>query len=222
MLVSIAGGRMRLVLRSPVRARRRVVAAGVVVAVGLVVGGCTGEEPTEPDPSTSTVEAEPEPTEEPEPTPTETGPAKPERPAAMEKDDAEGAAAAAMYFMELVPRSLQSQDSSELKMMSHESCGFCDSTLENIEWLVDNDGTYAGGELEIEIDDPNRYVRDEATGIFPFDATINQERIEVADGDSHEVSTVEKKTWEARIEVGRQDGDWVIVEVASPDEADAG
>lgn len=206
------------------RARRRVARPAVVLALGvvgglgasLVLAGCTGEEPVAPEPSTSSVETEP--AETAEPSPTETGPPAPERPAAMERDDAEGAAAAAEFFMALIPIALAEQDASAVQAMSHETCGFCESNIDDVEWLIANDGSYSGGSLDVEIPDPRQYQRDEATGIFPLDATIRQGAIRVVDGDGEVVGDVEPTTWNARIEVGRTNGHWVIVEVATTGE----
>src|SRR6478609_144939 len=118
-----AGG---LVRRSRVlsRARRRSLAVGAVVAVGWVVAGCTGG--GDPGPSPSVEEpVVPSPSGTPEPSPTETGPVKPERPAAMERDDAEGAAAAAEYFLELYPYVMTTGDTTEWDAMAHEECESC-------------------------------------------------------------------------------------------------
>ncbi|MBD5788233.1 hypothetical protein IF650_18900 [Cellulosimicrobium terreum] len=217
MLVSIAGGRMRLVLRSPVRARRRVAAAGVVVAVGLVVGGCTGEEPAEPDLTTSTVEAEPEPTEEPEPTPTETGPAMPERPAAMEKDDAEGAAAAAEYFLELYSYVMTTGDTSEWEVLSLDSCTFCQGAIEQAGQIAQREDVFEGGGAVANVDDPGFYSRDEATGIFPLDVHVVQEPMSIRSEDGEELFAQKRTDDIYRAELGLSDGEWVVVEISLRD-----
>ncbi len=48
----------------------------------------------------------------------------------MEREDAEGAAAAAEYFIELYPYVMATGDTEEFEAMSHRACGFCDDALE--------------------------------------------------------------------------------------------
>ncbi len=186
---------------------------GAVVALGWVVAGCTGGGDPGPSPSVE----EPvvtSPSETPEPTPTETGPVKPERPAAMERDDAEGAAAAAEYFASLYGYTLTTLDSTEWEALAHDSCGFCSETLEQVNWLRESGGTHAGGELSLEIDDPGKYVRDAQTGIWPLDGVVKQSAFTVVDGTGDEIASEPAGSREVRVEVGRHDGQWVIVELA--------
>ncbi|HLS14410.1 MAG TPA: DUF6318 family protein [Beutenbergiaceae bacterium] len=114
---------------------------GLVLAV-LVLAGCTGqqEEPV-PEPSNGPdgqvttpagdgqgpdgpdgpgTEPEGEPQE-----PEEDYPA-PERPAAMENNDIDGAEAAATYFLELVQYGYATGDTAELTDMSADDCSFCE------------------------------------------------------------------------------------------------
>jgi hypothetical protein len=131
------------------RARRRSLALGVVVAVGVVVAGCTGG--GEPVPSPSAEESvEPSPTETPEPEPTETGPVKPERPAAMDRTDGEGAAAAAEYFLDLYPYVMATGDTTEWDAMTwDETCGFCTGVRADAVEVATNGEAFTGGELTL-------------------------------------------------------------------------
>ncbi|WP_435737369.1 DUF6318 family protein [Cellulosimicrobium sp. PMB13] len=204
---------MRLVSGSSSRARRRVLGLGAVVTVGLVVGGCTAEEPVEPEPSTNTAES-PEVTEEPEPTPTETGPVKPERPAAMEQEDAEGAAAAAEYFIELYDYVMTTGDTTEWRAMSLESCTFCQGSIEQANQISSRSDVFEGGDAVVTVDDPTFYARDEATGIYSLDARVIQEPIAIRSAKGEELFAQERTDDLYRAEVGRRNGEWVVVEIS--------
>jgi hypothetical protein len=132
----------------------------------------------------------------------------------MDTDDAEGAAAAAEYYVELSGYALAAVDDSDLKAMSHSTCGYCAGTLEKIAWLKSSGGFYSGGQIDVEVDDPGKYVRDEQTGIYPLDATVTQEALTVVDGGGVEVASDSAYSETVRVEVGRNDGNWVIVEIA--------
>lgn len=200
------------------RARRRSLAVGAVVAVGWVVTGCTGG--GDPGPSPSVDEpVVPTPSESPEPSPTETGPVKPERPAAMERDGAEGAAAAAEYFLELYPYVMATGDTTEWEAMSHAECGYCFGSLENAHWLVETRSAFTGGTTTTEL--LHSYSRDEGTGIYPVDLRSTQEAILVVDEAGEIVEQVDKDVLDARVEVGRNAGAWVIIEVVPLSEVGA-
>ncbi|UKJ65025.1 hypothetical protein H1Q78_06635 [Cellulosimicrobium cellulans] len=161
----------------------------------------------------------PTPSETPEPTPTETGPAKPERPAAMDRDDAEGAAAAAEYFLELYPYVMATGDTVEWEAMSHAECGYCSGSLENANWLVETQSVFTGGATTTEV--LHNYSRDEATGIYPVDLRSTQESILVVDEAGETVEQVDEDVLDVRVEVGRNAGIWVIVEVVPLSEVGA-
>ncbi|WP_255181378.1 DUF6318 family protein [Cellulosimicrobium cellulans] len=137
-------------LRSRRSARRRALALGVVVTAGCLVAACTGGGDPAPSPPVET-SAEPSVTEVPEPEPTTTGPPKPERPAAMERDDAEGAAAAAEYFLELYPYVMSTGDTAEWDAMTWaETCGFCTGVKENALEIKSAGDSYVGSETTVE------------------------------------------------------------------------
>ncbi len=195
------------------RARRRSLVVGVVVAVGCVVAGCTGGSGPGPSPSVDEpVVPSPSESESPEPTPAETGPVKPERPAAMDRDDAEGAAAAAKYFLELYPLVMTTGDTAEWQAMSHTECGYCADALASAAWLSENTATFSGGETAVEV--LQTYGRDSESGIYPLDVRSAQDTIVVTGQDGAVVDEVPRSDSEFRVEVGRNDGSWVIVEVA--------
>ena len=200
-------------LRSRSNARRRTLALGVVVTAGCLVAGCTGGGEPAPSPPVET-SAEPSVTEVPEPEPTTTGPPKPERPAAMERDDAEGAAAAAEYFLSLYGYVLATGDTAEWDSLSHAECGFCADTSAQASWLRENDGKHSGGEMSLQIKDAGKYARDAATGIWPLDGAATQSAFSVTDASGEEIASGPATSRSVRAEVGRNENEWVIVEIA--------
>ncbi len=65
----------------------------------------------------------------------------------MERDDVEGAKAAAQYFLSLYPYAYNTGDLTEWKAMSHPECVFCASVIENVEALHAQGGYQTGGEI---------------------------------------------------------------------------
>lgn len=199
------------------RARRRSLAVGAVVALGWVVAGCTGGG----DPGPSPTVEEPvvaSPSETPEPTPTETGPVKPERPAAMERDDAEGAAAAAEYFLELYPYVMATGDTTEWEAMSHPTCQSCADFVAQARTIKQRGDRFAGGGVEATVERPELYARDEATGIFPLDVTLNQAEFAILSPEGEEIHAGEDQSVVRRVEMGRNDKAWVVVAIAELDQ----
>jgi len=194
-----------------------VLALGVVGGLGgsLVLAGCTGEEPVAPEPSTSSVETEP--AETAEPSPTETGPPAPERPAAMERDDAEGAAAAAVYFIELYDYVMTTGDTAEWEAMSHDRCEFCAEAVQQAETIKARADVFAGGAIDAALAEV--FLRDEATGIFPLDVHVEQDPISIEDSSGASLYTSEAISKLYRVEMGLQQGKWVVVEIAPSPEA---
>lgn len=195
-----------------VGARRRVIAVGVVVAVGWVVAGCTGGDDPGPSPS-SEEPVSPSPSETPEPEPTQTGPAKPERPAAMDRDDAEGAAAAAEYFLELYPYVMTTGDTAEWEAMSLPECEACVGFIDQARMIAERGDTFTGGETDATVEDPGRYVRDEATGIMPLDVAYTQAEMLIVDSAGAELFSSPGATEDRRMELGLREGSWVVLTI---------
>ncbi|MFF2267186.1 DUF6318 family protein [Cellulosimicrobium cellulans] len=113
------------------------------------------------------------PSETPEPTPTETGPAKPERPAAMERDDAEGAAAAAEYFLSLYGYVLATGDTAEWDAMTWaETCEFCANVRSDAQEIAKAGDTYEGAEITVSAVSPGEF--DTFVGAYPVAAEFRQ------------------------------------------------
>ncbi|MFD2793986.1 DUF6318 family protein [Promicromonospora vindobonensis] len=183
--------------------------AGLVVAAGLALSACTGSTPeADADASPSGERASASPSA----SPSSSGPVKPERPDAMKRKDAKGAAAAAEYFIELYPYVMATGDTEEFEAMSHRACDYCRGTLENAAWLQKTRGSFEGGLTDAVL--AKTYQRDELTGVTPFDFMTSQAEIWIRDEKRNQIDHVSTTEFEARVEVGRHDGAWVIVEVA--------
>ena len=139
---------------------RRLVAGCAVI--GVLAAGCSdaegdppGAEPsaTEQSPTTS---ATPEKTASPGPGPTPWP--EPTRPAAMERDDIEGAKAAAEYFLELFTYAQVTGDLDAWNQISHPDCVFCSSVADRVN-AVHNSGGYLDGPVldvtKVDAETPN-------------------------------------------------------------------
>lgn len=124
----------------------------LVLLAGLVTAACAGPEPDDPAPEpteTATAVDTPTPAES-EPAPGPTPWPEPVRPEAMDRDDAEGAQAAAEYFMALYGYIFATGDLSEWSEMSYEDCVFCAGAAERVAELHDDGGYAVGGEFTID------------------------------------------------------------------------
>jgi hypothetical protein len=184
--------------------------AGLVVAVGLALSGCTG---STPDPDVSAVPTgDPTPAVSASASPTPSVPAKPERPDAMKRDDAEGAAAAAEYFVSLYAYMKATGDTEEWDAMSHRACGFCKTATDHANKIAADGEGYTGGELSMEV--TQVYLRDELTGIYPLDVRLVQAPFEIRDRAGKVLESSDGEVLTRRVEMGRKGGEWVVVTVA--------
>ncbi|WP_146192430.1 DUF6318 family protein [Cellulomonas sp. WB94] len=111
-------------------------ALAAVLALGLL-GGCSSGGSAPVATSTSsvpTVVASTTPTAAATPSPTATP--KPERPAAMDTVNVDGAIATATYFLELYPYALNTGDISDWNSLSHPECIFCAGLADEVERQV--------------------------------------------------------------------------------------
>jgi len=100
--------------------------AVVVVAIALVTSGCaTDAEPTDDATSKPPVTATSTPTPSPTPPPKVDVTVPPVRPEAMATPSADGAAAAASYFISLYAYIYATGDTSTWRQMSAATCAFC-------------------------------------------------------------------------------------------------
>ncbi|MEU4385984.1 DUF6318 family protein [Promicromonospora sp. NPDC023805] len=184
--------------------------AGLALAAGLALSACTGAAP-DPEVATSPT-GDPTPTASASPSPSPSVPTKPERPKAMEREDAKGAAAAAEYFIELYPYVMATGDTEEFEAMSHRACGFCEQALRDTGRIQARDQGFVGGTTEVKVLD--QYVRDDLTGIYPLDVEVSQDASTTLDPAGSVVASAESQTSVHRIEMGRKDDRWVVVAIA--------
>ncbi|MFI2487280.1 DUF6318 family protein [Promicromonospora kroppenstedtii] len=184
-------------------------AIGLIVTAGLVLSACTGS-PGESEASPSSAD---DPTPVVSASPSPTVPPKPERPEAMNREDAEGAAAAAKYFIELYPYVMATGDVEEFKAMSHRACGFCEDALKQAEKLRSRNETWTGGEIKTDLRET--YERDEITGIYPLDFEVEQAAARITDSTGATVFEGKNERATYRVELGLRDGDWVVAEIAA-------
>lgn len=157
----------------------------VAVAGGLalLMSGCTGG----PDPAPSSPAAVATPTVAPTPTPSAPPrPTLPEQPAAMAEPTAEGAEAAARYFLELDRYAFMSGDAQPIRSMSAESCVYCNELIASVEQSV------AGGVLTDR--DPDEVVRVSVVETLPaewfnVDLRLRQGEIRVLGNDGSVIAT---------------------------------
>ena len=126
-----------------------------IAATWLLAAGCSDSEGN----ATPTTEPSPEPTATTEePTSPEPGPTpwpEPMRPEAMERDDVEGAKAAAEHFLELFTYVHLTGDSEQWRAMSHPQCVFCRSVADEVEDLYAEGGHADGPTLHVVKADAN-------------------------------------------------------------------
>ena len=130
----------------------------------------------------------------------------------MSRDDSEGAAAAAEYFLSLYAYIKVTGDIEEWDTMSHRACDFCETASERAKEIEDNGETFTGGDLTMKVFET--YARDDLTGIYPLDVRITQAAHVTRGPGGKVVAESGETTDDRRIEMGRQDGEWVVVTVA--------
>jgi len=180
--------------------------------VGLVVTGCTGGEP-EPSPSVEESGGS-TPTETPEPTPTETGPAKPERPAAMDRTDGEGAAAAAEYFFSLLPYVVATGDTADWDAMTWpDSCDFCLSIRTRAVEGLESGDTSSGA--EVVLSNPDIGTFDDFGGGYPVLFDFEQSPYLRVASDGTVVAEDDGGSGRIQIDMHRGDEGWVVLGVST-------
>ena len=102
----------------------------MVTVLGLLVAGCTDDPaPVETTPANA---PSPSPSATPSPTPTLDAATAPTRPEEMSTASADGAAAAASYFISLFPYINATGDLSEWDALSSPECSFCSGVRDNV------------------------------------------------------------------------------------------
>ncbi|MCC2319528.1 DUF6318 family protein [Cellulomonas xiejunii] len=120
--------------------------AVVVVAIALATSGCaTDADPTDDATSQPPVTATATPTLSPTPSPTVDVTVPPVRPEAMATPSADGAAAAASYFISLYPYINATGDLAEWNALSSPECSFCSGITANVTDLHSRGHRNVGG-----------------------------------------------------------------------------
>jgi hypothetical protein len=177
------------------------------LATTLLLAACTNDAP-EPSPTT------PEPTgpsardASPEPTGVV---APPVRPSDMDDDGPAGAEAAAVYFLELDDYIMKTGDTAEWEAMSHKTCGYCANRLEQAQEIKDKNYTWASDDARARV--VHTYEQDATTGIWPIDVEVDQSAVTMTNPDDDVVYSGEPEVIRLGVEIGRQDGRWVVIGV---------
>ena len=132
-------------------------ALGALLSACLLVACTTDSEPPPSDPTPAPTAEPTTPAEEPSSpeTTTEPGPGptpwpEPTRPPAMDRDDIEGAIAAAEYFLALYPYIYATGDLSTWDEMSHPECIFCKGAADEVTELFEAGGYGDGGTFDVD------------------------------------------------------------------------
>ncbi|MGV8968134.1 MAG: DUF6318 family protein [Cellulomonas sp.] len=161
------------------RGNRGLVAA-LLTALALALSACTGTAAPAPLASTTAgtvIPASPT-TPPPGPTPSPAPISPPARPAAMDRNDTEGALAAMTYFIALYSYAYASGDLSEWQAMSDPECVFCAGLTTDVQGAVADGSTVVGGELTIISSEASAAP---AANIFRVDLTVSQTAYEAVD-----------------------------------------
>jgi hypothetical protein len=123
-----------LLVPAAVSSRPTRVAVAAALALGLL-GGCSfgGTEPSATSISARPTGLTASPTPTPAATPGPTTTTKPERPAALDTVNLDGAIATAEYFLSLYPYVYNTGDLTDWKALTHPDCVFCASVVANVE-----------------------------------------------------------------------------------------
>ncbi|GAA4733799.1 hypothetical protein GCM10023216_27960 [Isoptericola chiayiensis] len=197
--------------------RHHLTSTATLLTSVLLVAGCTDDD-AEPEATSSelplpaSVTASPSDEPSPTPSPSPSGPEKPERPAAMDKKDGDGAAAAVKYILALEQPMMVTGDTAEWEKRSHRSCDYCASRLDQAKTIARRGDTFSGGGFEVTVE--TVYQRDAVTAIWPVDVKVAEHETTIRDSSGEVVFDSEGSRAERRVEVALKDGEWVLVEMA--------
>jgi hypothetical protein len=192
------------------RSSRRGATLIVGALLAVTLAGCSAPDVADPSPAVE----RPVPSPSPTPTPTPEAPVKPERPADMERTDEVGAAAAAVYFLELYPYVMATQDVAEWELASlKETCELCTAVLGHVAGYVSTGQRYVGGAVVAEV--VKVYPLDTLYNGYPVDVRARQANSSVvsADGTVLEENTAEDST--LRVELIHDGQQWRLAGVSN-------
>lgn len=193
------------------RGRRRGWGGLPVVGAALagLMAGCSSPKPVvEPPPPVVSEEPSPSPS----PTPTVPGPVKPERPADMERTDEVGAAAAAVYFLELYPYVKGTGEVEEWTALSFPTdCEFCTNLARSAAENRAAKQTYVGGAVDAQVQ--KVYSLDTLYGAYPLDVSVEQSDLSIVGADGAVISAEPATSLTLRVVVLHDGADWRLVDV---------
>ena len=129
----------------------------------------------------------------------------------MSTMDGKGAAAAAVYFIELYGYVLQTGDLTEWNAMSFPDCQFCQSTAKYVQSVHARGERIVGGDLKAEV--LAIHELDSFVGGYPIDLRVTQEPASVYAADGTEDGAMAGATKSGRFHTIFIDGAWQIAEV---------
>ena len=130
----------------------------------------------------------------------------------MSTMDGDGAAAAAVYFIELYGYVLQTGDLTEWNAMSYPDCQFCTSTAQYVQSVYSAGGSFVGGDITAEI--VTVHELDDFIGGYPVDLRTTQAATEERDATRALTSSMDEETNTARFATVYYKGAWTIAAVA--------
>ncbi|MGW8566820.1 DUF6318 family protein [Isoptericola sp. NPDC055881] len=191
------------------RTRAVLAATSLATAAALLVAGCADDEPptATPRPGTS-ASAKPS-----SPSPTAKAiVVAPERPQALDDDGPAGAEAAAVYFLELDDYIMKTGDTAEWEAMSHKSCEYCANRLRQAREIAAKGYDWESKPTTASV--THLYEQDQATGIWPVDVKVAQGAVTLTDMTDAVIYEEKPVQLHLAVEVGRQDGAWVMIGAA--------
>ncbi|GCE77939.1 DUF6318 family protein [Cellulomonas biazotea] len=131
---------------------------------------------------------------------------RPERPAAMETPSAEGAAAAAAYFVELYGYTWATGDTSLWSAMSAETCEFCSAVLDRIAEMKAANYHSTGARTVVTSATGTEIRADEW---YSASLVASQDSSSTLDSDGEVVATSDPGTYDLFVAIGWSQG-WKV------------
>ncbi len=122
--------------------------------------------------------------------------------------DGNGAAAAAVYFIELYGYVLQTGDLTEWNAMSFPQCQFCSSTAQYVRSVYAAGGSFIGGDITAEV--VTVHELDGFIGGYPVDLQITQAATEERDAAGGRTSAMDQKSNLMQLATVYFKGSWTI------------
>jgi hypothetical protein len=126
----------------------------------------------------------------------------------MSTMDGDGAAAAAVYFIELYGYVLQTGDLTEWNAMSFPNCQFCESTATYVQSVYDAGGSFTGGDITAAV--VTVHELDGFIGGYPVDLRITQAATEERDAAGGRSSSMDQRSNLMQFATVYFKGSWTI------------